>query len=112
MIPFAKDFRKRNHFLSNSKEIHFSAVDAVDSTDNAKALMLLHAVDLEAVLDKVHAVPHVQAAGLVIVLFFADGGFDLIGDELDVALRVAVDGGVHRAAERVAQYQDQGRSQM
>ena len=35
MIPFAKEFRKRNHFLPNSKEIHFSAVDAVDRTDDA-----------------------------------------------------------------------------
>ena len=94
------------------KKIHFSAVNVVDRADDPQALRLLHAVDLQAVLNKFDAVPHVQAAGLIIVLFPADGKFDLVGDEFDVALRITVDGGIHRAAARVTQYQDQRRTQM
>ena len=90
-----------------SQKLHAAVFDVVHRADDAQAHFLLDVVDAQALLDLLHAVLHVQAAGLVGVGLLADGLFDLIGDVLDVTAGLVVDGGIHRAAMGVAQHHHQ-----
>ena len=84
----------------------------IHRTDDPQAGFLFHVVDAQALLDLLHTVPHVPAAGLIGVFFIANGFFDLIGDVLDIPLRLVVDGGIHRAAVGVAQHHHQPTAQV
>ena len=72
----------------------------------------LQAGDMDILLNLLHAVVHVQTAGLVVVLLASDGGHDFIRDGLDEAPRAAADGCAYRAAVGVAQDYHQIAAQM
>ena len=84
----------------------------VHGPDHPQAGLLLDVVDAQALFDRADAVPHIQAAGLVGVRLLADGLFDFVGDVLDVAIRLVMDGGIHGPAVGVAQHHDQAAAQV
>ena len=62
----------------------------IDSTENFQTVFALVLLYLQAVLDDLTAVLHIEAAGLDFVLFAADSLDDLVGDILDVSVRLMV----------------------
>ena len=77
--------------ISILQEFHTAVLDVIHRTDDPQAGFLFHVVDAQALLDLLHTVPHVPAAGLIGVFFIANGFFDLIGDALEIPLRLVVE---------------------
>ena len=83
----------------------------IERADKAQALLLIRA-DGQALLNAPNAVADIEAAGAPGIPLLPDGLPDLIGDELDIAVRIVADGRIHRAAVVVPQHQDQRAAQM
>ena len=78
----------------------------VECSDDLETVGLLFAY-LDAAFYHFDAVPNIQTAGGVVVGLVADGDAYLIGDELDVAVRVVVYRRIDRSAVVVPEHHDE-----